>query len=49
MTPAAQTKEGISFGPFSLIAAERPLKRGGAPVELSRAGGRHFNRSFVQS
>jgi hypothetical protein len=30
MTPAAQTKEGISFGPFSPIAGERPLTRGGA-------------------
>jgi DNA-binding winged helix-turn-helix (wHTH) protein len=35
MTPAAQTKEGISFGPFSLIPGERLLTRGGAPVELS--------------
>jgi DNA-binding winged helix-turn-helix (wHTH) protein len=35
MTPAGQTKEGILFGPFSLIAGERPLTRGGAPVELS--------------
>jgi len=35
MTPAAQTREGISFGPFNLIAGERLLTRGGAPVELS--------------
>ena len=34
MTPAAQTKEVISFGPFSLIASERLLTRGAAPVEL---------------
>jgi predicted ATPase/DNA-binding winged helix-turn-helix (wHTH) protein len=35
MTPAAPTKEVISFGPFSLIAGERLLTRQGAPVELS--------------
>ena len=35
MTPAALTKEAISFGPFSLIASERLLTREGAPVELS--------------
>jgi predicted ATPase/DNA-binding winged helix-turn-helix (wHTH) protein len=35
MTPAALTKEVISFGPFSLIASERLLTRGGTPVELS--------------
>ena len=34
MTPAAQIKEVISFGPFSLVASERLLARGGAPVEL---------------
>src|SRR5438445_6812310 len=35
MTPAIQTKEVISFGPFGLIASERLLTREGAPVELS--------------
>jgi predicted ATPase/DNA-binding winged helix-turn-helix (wHTH) protein len=35
MTPAALTKEAISFGPFSLIASERLLTKEGAPVELS--------------
>jgi DNA-binding winged helix-turn-helix (wHTH) protein len=35
MTPAAQTRAGISFGPFSLTAGERLLTRNGAPVELS--------------
>jgi predicted ATPase/DNA-binding winged helix-turn-helix (wHTH) protein len=34
-TSAAQTKEILSFGPFSLVASERLLTRGGAPVELS--------------
>jgi predicted ATPase/DNA-binding winged helix-turn-helix (wHTH) protein len=33
-TPAAQTKEIVSFGPFSLIASERLLTREGAPVDL---------------
>ena len=33
-TPAAQTKDVISFGPFSLVASERLLTRDGAPVEL---------------
>jgi predicted ATPase/DNA-binding winged helix-turn-helix (wHTH) protein len=32
---AAQTKKAISFGPFTLVASERRLTRGGAPVELS--------------
>jgi predicted ATPase/DNA-binding winged helix-turn-helix (wHTH) protein len=32
---AAQTKEVISFGPFSLIASERLLTKDGAPIELS--------------
>jgi predicted ATPase/DNA-binding winged helix-turn-helix (wHTH) protein len=35
MTPAADTKEVISFGPFRLTASERLLTRGAAPVELS--------------
>jgi predicted ATPase/DNA-binding winged helix-turn-helix (wHTH) protein len=35
MTPTAQTRAGISFGPFSLTASERLLTRSGAPVELS--------------
>ena len=34
-TPAVPTRETISFGPFTLIAAERLLNRDGAPVELS--------------
>jgi predicted ATPase/DNA-binding winged helix-turn-helix (wHTH) protein len=34
MTPAAQTRDVISFGPFSLIAGERLLTRDGVPVEL---------------
>ena len=33
--PAAQTKEVISFGPFSLVASERLLTKDGVPVELS--------------
>jgi predicted ATPase/DNA-binding winged helix-turn-helix (wHTH) protein len=32
--PAAQTREAISFGPFSLVASERVLTKEGAPVEL---------------
>jgi hypothetical protein len=35
MTPAAQNKEILSFGPFSLVASERLLTKDGAPVELS--------------
>jgi DNA-binding winged helix-turn-helix (wHTH) protein len=35
--PQVPTRDIISFGPFSLIASERLLLRGGAPVEL---GGR---------
>jgi DNA-binding winged helix-turn-helix (wHTH) protein len=35
MTSAAQIKETISFGPFSLVGSERLLTRDGAPVELS--------------
>jgi predicted ATPase/DNA-binding winged helix-turn-helix (wHTH) protein len=34
VTPAAQTKDVMSFGPFSLVAGERLLTRDGAPVEL---------------
>jgi predicted ATPase/DNA-binding winged helix-turn-helix (wHTH) protein len=34
-TPAAQSKEVISFGRFSLVASERLLTKDGAPVELS--------------
>src|SRR5262245_33414310 len=34
-TLAAQTREVVSFGPFSLVAAERRLTRNGDPVELS--------------
>jgi DNA-binding winged helix-turn-helix (wHTH) protein len=34
VTPAAQTKDVISFGPFSLIASERLLTKDGAPVDL---------------
>lgn len=33
-TPAAQTRDVISFGPFSLVASERLLTKEGAPVEL---------------
>jgi predicted ATPase/DNA-binding winged helix-turn-helix (wHTH) protein len=35
MTSAAQIKQTISFGPFSLVGSERLLTRDGAPVELS--------------
>ncbi|WJR80365.1 winged helix-turn-helix domain-containing protein [Bradyrhizobium sp. NP1] len=34
-TPAAQTNEVISFGPFSLVANERRLTKDGAAAELS--------------
>ena len=34
MTAAAQTREVISFGPFSLVASERLLTKEGVPVEL---------------
>ena len=34
MTSATQTKDAISFGPFSLVASERLLTKEGAPVEL---------------
>src|SRR5262245_34512809 len=33
-TSAAQARDVISFGPFSLIATERLLTKGGVPVEL---------------
>src|SRR5918998_2859990 len=32
--PAAQTRETLSFGPFSLVVSERLLARDGAPVAL---------------
>jgi DNA-binding winged helix-turn-helix (wHTH) protein len=32
--PAAQIRDVISFGPFSLVASERLLTKQGAPVEL---------------
>ena len=47
MTPTAQTRDAISFGPFSLIAGERLLTRDGVPVELGRAGARHPDRPGV--
>ena len=34
MTPATQTRDVLSFGPFSLVAGERLLTRDGVPVEL---------------
>src|SRR6202451_325257 len=34
VTPAAQSKDVVSFGPFSLVASERLLTRQGIPVEL---------------
>jgi predicted ATPase/DNA-binding winged helix-turn-helix (wHTH) protein len=34
MTTAVQTKDGLSFGPFHLVANERLLTKAGAPVEL---------------
>jgi predicted ATPase/DNA-binding winged helix-turn-helix (wHTH) protein len=34
VTPAAQTKDAMSFGPFRLVASERLLTKEGAPVEL---------------
>jgi predicted ATPase/DNA-binding winged helix-turn-helix (wHTH) protein len=34
IAPVAQTKDVMSFGPFSLVSSERLLTRGGAPVEL---------------
>jgi hypothetical protein len=33
--PAAQAKDVMSFGPFSLVASERLLTKDGVPVELS--------------
>ena len=37
MTAADQSKDGLSFGPFHLVASERLLTKEGAPVDL---GGR---------
>ncbi len=34
-TRAAQTRDALSFGPFRLVASERLLTRGDAPVKLS--------------
>ena len=34
MEPAEQTRDVISFGPFSLVASERLLTRGGAALHL---------------
>jgi DNA-binding winged helix-turn-helix (wHTH) protein len=34
MKPAAQTRDVLSFGPFSLVAGERLLSREGDPVDL---------------
>jgi predicted ATPase/DNA-binding winged helix-turn-helix (wHTH) protein len=34
ITPAARSRDVISFGPFSLVACERLLTREGVPVEL---------------
>src|SRR5262245_13463094 len=34
MTPAAQSRDVVSFGPFSLVASERLLTKACAPVEL---------------
>jgi len=34
VTPAAQVKDIMSFGPFSLVPSERLLTKEGAPVEL---------------
>ena len=39
-TPAPQTGETVSFGPFSLVANERILTKGGTPVPL---GARAFD------
>jgi len=33
-TAADQTKDGLSFGPFNLVASERLLTKDGVPVEL---------------
>jgi predicted ATPase/DNA-binding winged helix-turn-helix (wHTH) protein len=35
MTPAAQNKEIISFGPFRMVVNERLLSKDGVPVEVS--------------
>jgi len=34
MTPAMQTRDVVSFGPFSLVASERLLTKDGVPIEL---------------
>jgi len=34
VTPAAQNRDAISFGPFSLVAGERRLTKDGAPVDV---------------
>jgi predicted ATPase/DNA-binding winged helix-turn-helix (wHTH) protein len=34
ITPAAQSRNVVSFGPFSLVASERLLMKDGSPVEL---------------
>ncbi len=44
VTAAGETKDGLSFGPFKLIASERLLTRDGVPVEL---GGRALDILLV--
>src|SRR5882757_6784169 len=34
LTPAGQTKDGLSFGPFNLVPGERLLTKGGVPIQL---------------
>jgi DNA-binding winged helix-turn-helix (wHTH) protein len=34
MAAEAQSRDAISFGPFSLVAGERLLAKDGVPVEL---------------
>ena len=36
-TAAGQTKDGLSFGPFNLVASERLLTKEGAPWSWERA------------
>src|SRR4051812_44464194 len=43
-TGSARTNDGLSFGPFNLIASERLLTKGGAPVDL---GGRALDILIV--
>ena len=43
-TAMDQPKAGVSFGPFNLLAGERLLTKGGAPVEL---GGRALDILIV--